>query len=177
MSALVSFATKRLQVRGRAALRSTPKGRRILEAALADMFTPAVLAPLPDALALAKGTGAIAIWIAARDAESAVHTVTRKADGKIIGLLILAGGVEPGTAPAIHLGYLFAETSWGKGFASELVVGLTAVFETGPPLRLLAGVNTSDPASARVLEKAGFGRDGIRTGSVAFAKTVGGGAS
>lgn len=108
---------------------------------LARILTPAVLAPLPPALHDLDPDR----WIAARLAESDVLSVT--AGGAVIGIVLIAP-VTP-----VHLGYLLAEEAWGQGYASELVQGLVRSL---PGQEIRAGVSRDNPASARVLEKAGF---------------------
>jgi RimJ/RimL family protein N-acetyltransferase len=44
------------------------------------------------------------------------------------------------------------------GYATEPLKGLVVALEGGPQICLLAGVDTSNAASAKVLEKAGFKR-------------------
>ncbi|TMP27507.1 hypothetical protein CWB99_14580 [Pseudoalteromonas rubra] len=57
----------------------------------------------------------------------------------------------------IQLGYLIGEAHWGQGYASELLQGLvTHLREIQPDARLNAGVAADNPASIKVLEKAGF---------------------
>lgn len=57
----------------------------------------------------------------------------------------------------LRLGYVIAESSWGKGIATELVAGLVewAVASTGI-VSISGGVAPGNLASARVLGKAGF---------------------
>ncbi|MHA3977002.1 GNAT family N-acetyltransferase [Halovulum sp. GXIMD14794] len=140
------FFTVRLEVADWGPVLANGEARRWLEAELAGVLTPAVLAPLPKALAL---DGAVGDWIDARAAESRVMLVRDRDGGALLGLLILAEAA-PGEA---HLGYLLAERAWGRGVATELVRGLMA--EAGP-VRWRAGVDAGNPASARVLEKCGF---------------------
>ena len=85
-------------------------------------------------------------------------TVTTARDEELIGLVILAQ--DPDAAlPTVHLGYLFAKSVWGRGAASEVVTGLVQSLRASAPVRLVGGVDPANPASARVLEKAGFARD------------------
>lgn len=61
------------------------------------------------------------------------------------------------TRSALHLGYLFSERAWGKGYGSELIGGLVFWLQhQGLPLQLTAGVGRDNPASARALVKKGF---------------------
>lgn len=87
-------------------------------------------------------------WIADRLAESDVFAV--ETHDALIGILLLS------QHDVTRIGYLLAENVWGKGYASELLLGLTRA--SPRPVYLRAGVEANDPASARVLEKAGFTR-------------------
>lgn len=60
-----------------------------------------------------------------------------------------------------EIGYWLGETYWGKGIASKTVHTLVNyIFMNTHLLRLYAGVFSNNPASARVLEKNGFVREG-----------------
>jgi RimJ/RimL family protein N-acetyltransferase len=60
-----------------------------------------------------------------------------------------------------ELGYWLGETHWGRGIMTEAVVAITAYgFEQFDLLRIEAEVFSRNPASMRVLEKAGFEREG-----------------
>jgi RimJ/RimL family protein N-acetyltransferase len=59
------------------------------------------------------------------------------------------------------LGYWLGPTAWGRGYATEALRTFTAhVFEATDIARLEARVFEWNPASGRVLEKAGFVREG-----------------
>ena len=59
------------------------------------------------------------------------------------------------------LGYCLAEAAWGHGFATEGAAALlTWAFETLDLNRVQAETDTRNLASARVLEKLGFVREG-----------------
>ena len=128
--------------------------RSSLEDRLRGILTPAVLAPLPPSFQLDQ-SGDVSGWIDARGAESEVALIRHQDDRAILGLLILAR--FDGEPPDIHIGYLFAEESWGRGYAPEMLRGLAEILDR--PARLLAGVEADNAASARVLEKAGFAQD------------------
>lgn len=56
-----------------------------------------------------------------------------------------------------HIGYLLAKEYWGKGLASELVQGLIEeVAQTERWHKLIGGVDKSNLASAKLLNKIGF---------------------
>ena len=153
-----SFSTDRFLVQPWGPLLRDADTRQSIELALHEILTPAVTAHLPGALHLGQGARAASEWIDARDAESDVLTITAKADGRLIGLVILAP--DP-TEAALHVGYLLAERVWGQGAASEVLTGFVASLRNAGPVRLVGGVDRDNPASARVLEKAGFALDPV----------------
>jgi RimJ/RimL family protein N-acetyltransferase len=58
---------------------------------------------------------------------------------------------------SVELGYWLAQPYWGRGITTEVVSAMTAwAFDTWKINRIWAGVFAWNPASARVLEKAGF---------------------
>jgi RimJ/RimL family protein N-acetyltransferase len=77
-----------------------------------------------------------------------------------------AGGVgvellEDVLARTASVGYWVAESLWGRGIATAAVEFITSYAFSGLPVdRLQAGVFDWNPASARVLEKAGFQQEG-----------------
>ncbi|SFR37309.1 Protein N-acetyltransferase, RimJ/RimL family [Yoonia tamlensis] len=132
---------------------------------LPALLNKEVTRDLPPSLALGES---ISDWVAARARESDVYLVTT--NDKMIGLLILFRAAPDA---AIHLGYLFAQNTWGQGYATELLRGLLAA--TPPPATLLAGVATTNPASAHVLRKAGFEQQPAQSeGMLAFARVIAG---
>lgn len=59
-----------------------------------------------------------------------------------------------------EIGYWLGEAHWGRGIMTEAVVAMTAYgFEHFDLLRIEAEVFARNPASMRVLEKAGFERE------------------
>ncbi|MDO6590604.1 hypothetical protein DS901_05915 [Loktanella sp. D2R18] len=143
---LSDFTTPRLKVSHWDALLADPIARGALLRYLSRILSNDVTRELPPSFAL---IGDVADWVAARQSESDVYVIN--VDDQLVGLLILFDD-EPNTA--IHLGYLFAQSTWGQGYATELLHGLVAAAK--PPVTLLAGVATTNPASAHVLRKAGF---------------------
>jgi RimJ/RimL family protein N-acetyltransferase/ribosomal protein S18 acetylase RimI-like enzyme len=77
---------------------------------------------------------------------------------ELIGGIGLSG-IEPGAAPEI--GYWLTQDEWGRGTMTEVVTSLAAfAFREYPVEKLHARVFHTNPASARVLEKAGFTLEG-----------------
>ncbi|KAE8766867.1 putative N-acetyltransferase p20-like [Hordeum vulgare] len=75
----------------------------------------------------------------------------------------MAGEEEEERAPRASLGYRVAHGHWGRGIATRAVVmAAAAAFAEWPwLLRLEAVADVENPASQRVLEKAGFVREGV----------------
>ena len=160
------FQTERLSVRN---WHKDLKSQNGLLDELSSVLTPAVLDPLPPSMQMPEG--GIADWARALLADAQCLVVRQ--DGQLVGLLILADAGDT-EKPTLHVGYLFAEQVWGRGYASELLTGLVATVSRSGPMRLVAGVAKDNPASARVLVKAGFApdRDRSATETLMFTKDV-----
>ncbi|PYG29511.1 GNAT family N-acetyltransferase [Pelagimonas varians] len=151
-----AFSTDRLQVVPWAKTLADPDAFRGLQTALTAMLTKPVLQHLPEQLQLSDAPDAIETWIADRDQSAAIHLVS--ASNVLVGLMFLFRPVQTAATDPMHLGYLLGEEAWGKGYATELVSGLVAALSTGPLMTLQGGVAAGNPASAKVLLKAGFER-------------------
>jgi RimJ/RimL family protein N-acetyltransferase len=80
-------------------------------------------------------------------------------------------GIDVGTdvfRRSAEIGYWLGEPFWGRGIATEVLRALTDyAWATFDIIRLEAGVFSWNPASARVLEKAGYTLEGcLRQGVV-----------
>ena len=143
------FGTERLLVAHWADTIAVPVARRGLVKQLPNLLTPDVIAHLPPFCDLSDQN--IEQWIDARAAESDIYLIRETGTEAIIGLLFLT----PPFNNDIHLGYFLGRSTWGQGYASELLTGLVShVRKTG--FRLLGGVGHKNPASAHVLRKTGF---------------------
>ncbi|MDP4023073.1 GNAT family N-acetyltransferase [Methylobacterium sp. NEAU 140] len=88
----------------------------------------------------------------------------RAAPGRLIGLVGIALA-EGGEAP--HLGYWLGRERWGTGLMSEAAAALVhAYFAWAGGTRLIAEARVDNPASRRVLERAGFVAEGRTVRSV-----------
>jgi len=66
-----------------------------------------------------------------------------------------------------EIGYWLSESFWGQGIVTEAVRSLVpAVFTETNLIRIQAGIFESNPASARVLEKAGFLREAVHKNAI-----------
>ncbi len=125
----------------------------------------------------------IAMWLRDRfpypytiyDAEGFVAAVTRqdpRASFAVATRQEAIGGIGLDMGIDIHrftaeLGYWLGEPFWGKGIMSAAVTQFTAwAFSHLDLYRIYANVFATNAASARVLEKAGFEREGRLRASV-----------
>ncbi|MFU1682360.1 GNAT family N-acetyltransferase [Phaeobacter piscinae] len=151
------FETVRMQVKSWSETISSHTQRSALVEELRDVLTPVVLRHLPKSLQMSKTHPAIDEWITSRSAESNVMLVRDRASDRLLGLLILAECSESEFLTTVHLGYLFSEEAWGKGYATELIAGLvTWCKDEGQSVQLFGGVENGNTASSRVLQKNGF---------------------
>jgi ribosomal-protein-alanine N-acetyltransferase len=98
-------------------------------------------------------------WIEARDAESPTSLAIDRQSGQPIGLLILfeAAAEDHRDQLDIRLGYIVAESVWGRGLASELVGGfVTWALAESTIASISGGVASRNMASVQVLHKNGF---------------------
>ena len=94
-----------------------------------------------------------------QEAEGARLAIERSADGVLLGQCCLFKW-NP-TFRSAGIGYCLDDTAWGQGFATEAVgATLRWAFDTLDLNRVQAELDTRNPASARVLEKLGFVREG-----------------
>lgn len=80
-----------------------------------------------------------------------------QADNRLIGMIDLR-------IDGFHAecGYLLAQPFWGKGYMSETLVALRHVVFSMPEIeRFQLICDVDNPASAKVMEKAGFEKEGI----------------
>jgi [ribosomal protein S5]-alanine N-acetyltransferase len=134
---------------------------------------------LDDAESLAKHANDRKVWLGLRDLFPHPYTIDDaheflqkkiieqsatifciEIDGAAVGGI----GIHPGQDVHRHtatLGYWLGAEFWGRGIMTEAVVALTDFcFENFPLRRISAEVFANNPASARVLEKAGFTFEG-----------------
>jgi RimJ/RimL family protein N-acetyltransferase len=76
-------------------------------------------------------------------------------DGRIVGCV---GLHEDGGQ--VEVGYWVAPTHWGRGYATEALSGLVALARLAGHRRIVSRHAADNPASGRVLKKAGFRQTG-----------------
>jgi ribosomal-protein-alanine N-acetyltransferase len=155
---------------------------------------------LDDAESLVKHANNRKVWLALRDLFPHPYTIQdaheflqkKITEQPAINFCIeidgaAVGGIGIRVGEDVHrhtatLGYWLGEKFWGHGIVTEAVAALSDFcFENFPLRRISAEVFVNNPASARVLEKAGFvfeGRlknyvikDGKLLDSLLYAKT------
>lgn len=103
-------------------------------------------------------------WLAVPDSETDFSCVA-ELDGQVVamGFLDVVDGMgQPGMPKRTQgvLGYIVGPAFWGRGVGSDLARALLAVaFRDLGLRRVTASCNADNPASARVLEKAGMRRE------------------
>lgn len=105
-------------------------------------------------------------WVVVANQEArSLHLAIALDDEVIGGIGAIAGsGIAVATA---DFGYWLGEAFWGRGLASAAALAFKDhLLRTGGFARLQAGVFAWNPASMRVLEKAGFVREGVLRHSV-----------
>ncbi len=134
---------------------------------------------LDDAESLAGHANNRKIWLAVRDLFPHPYTIqdareflqrtisegsAMKFCIEIDGVAVGGIGVHPGEDVHRHtatMGYWLGEEFWGRGVMTEAVTAVTDFcFENFLLRRISAEVFANNPASARVLEKAGFTFEG-----------------
>lgn len=101
-------------------------------------------------------------WIKLQSIQSEPATnLALTIDEKVVGGI----GIELQTdiyQKNAKIGYWLGEPFWGKGIMTEaLAVFTDYVFENFDIERIYAGIFSSNPASAKVLQKAGYQQEGI----------------
>lgn len=135
-----------------------PEDWRAIHHGMSDGSVPRMLASAPWPF-----TAADAIEYCARAARrgpfSFSITLPGKAGAPVIGQL----GMEPAAdrgGNALELGYWIARDWRGRGYASEAVAGCLETARALGARRIVAGHFLDNPASGRVLDRAGFARTG-----------------
>lgn len=119
-----------------------------------SIMTPNVTKALPDGWQQLDTHDKAKNWVTERLQDSHFYALTLTDTHEIIGYLFLY--TESGSK-ALRLGYLLAESHWGKGLGSELVKGLVAwCKQTQLVTAISGGVEQDNIGSIKVLEKNGF---------------------
>ncbi|RLT27855.1 MAG: N-acetyltransferase [Chloroflexi bacterium] len=106
-------------------------------------------------------------WVAhCQTHEPQTHNFGIEVDGAIVGMIGLESGADVHRR-SMEIGYWLGEPFWGRGIATEAARAVTEyAFATFDINRVQAWVFGWNPASARVLEKAGYVLEGRHVGAV-----------
>jgi RimJ/RimL family protein N-acetyltransferase len=108
--------------------------------------TPEEIGAFIDRAALARARGAIFTW-----------ALTLRDSGRLIGMI--DARVD---AYMVNIGYVLAKEHWNRGYATEALRAVLAWTDAQEEVeRVWAVCAVANPASARVMEKAGMEREGI----------------
>lgn len=91
------------------------------------------------------------------DGSEFVWFIESKESVRLVGSLAARrGGIR------VNVGYLITRDCWGRGYMTEALEAVVSWWLDQPGIfRVWATTDLENPASARVLEKAGFSREGI----------------
>ncbi len=152
----LTFTTARLDV-GEWRRVASDRGLDLVEV-VGRLLDPETTRELPDGWRGEYSPVRVRAWIAERNAESPTLLVIERTSGDAVGLVMLYA--DPGddrSSRDVRIGYLLDQRVWGNGFATEVVSGLVEWARDTPSIgSLTGGVSRENPASARVLIKAGF---------------------
>jgi RimJ/RimL family protein N-acetyltransferase len=90
-------------------------------------------------------------WIEMRTGSGRIFAILRSEDGEFLGAIGLGGSLE-----MLELGYWIGRPHWGQGYATEAVCAVVELARALGGIKMQAETFPHNPASARVLEKAGF---------------------
>ena len=85
------------------------------------------------------------------------YLIESREDGRLLG----GTGLAFETSYRASTGYVLARDSWGRGYATEAVRAMVEVSQAIGLVRLYALCHVDHDKSARVLEKAGFTKEGV----------------
>ncbi len=131
------------------------------------ILTPNVVKYLPSTWGLVNTLSDADNWINERVEESSLLTIIN--GDTLIGYLFLYGEEMEKSLINVHIGYLFGEEYWGKGFATELLRGFVHWAEKSEFIKMITGgVEKSNVGSIKVLEKCSFRRNTVEKGDTVF---------
>jgi RimJ/RimL family protein N-acetyltransferase len=117
-----------------------------------DVANNLALVPAPNPALFAE---MFILTVLAKPADI-VRAVIDRERGEPLGVV----GAHHKGAGAYGFGYWYAVSAWGRGVATEAGQAMVDALREAGAARLTAGYFTTNPASARVLEKLGFEHTG-----------------
>jgi RimJ/RimL family protein N-acetyltransferase len=161
ISGLGSIETERLRLRPQA-----PADVPAIAALIDDYDVARMTTRIPHPYRQ-EDVAAFAALLAARDPARDLTLRIETRAGELVG----GAGAHRGEALLPEIGYWIGRAFWGRGYATEATRGLCAHLAGAWSARgLQAGHFADNPASARVLEKAGFLYTGVREPRLSLAR-------
>jgi ribosomal-protein-alanine N-acetyltransferase len=96
------------------------------------------------------------------------YLIVSREDGRLLG----GTGLAFETSRRAMTGYVLAKDAWGRGYATEALSAMVAVARNSGLRRLYALCHHEHRASARVLEKCDFAREGVLRAHVEFPNLI-----
>lgn len=104
-------------------------------------------------------------WLKEMRSSSRLFIVKDSDNNTIIGYIFVSKENETDA----HIGYLLEEQSWGKGYATEILKGLIDFLNQENRIkRLIAGVDSNNIVSCKLLIKLGFVIDSTNDGTIFY---------
>ena len=152
------YETDRLRVDGWKYYVSDANDEQKFIERIISILTPDVTVSLPGDWRKVNSSNSAKKWLNDRDQESAVLAIEHIQNGLVAGFLFLNEEYSHQTGLIdLRIGYLLSRETWGKGLGSELIEGLVAWCEkAGNVSSITGGIEVSNKASIRILEKNGF---------------------
>jgi len=139
-----------------------------LASVIAELLTDRTTVALPESWQGNYTVDRARAWIEERDAESPTLLVVDATAAHPVGLVVLAVRLDDSMVD-VRIGYVIAEASWGRGFATELLSGLIDWIRTERSVHTLTGgVDLTNLASVRVMENNGFRRINTDDGNATY---------
>jgi len=151
-----SYSTQRLLVREWHSLVPEEWIQQDLEVVVKNILTTQVTRSLPPVWQGIYSHDRARDWVLERDDEGVTLLAVEKISRKPIGLIILFETDNGPGGSELRLGYMLAESAWGKGLASEFISGFVEWCRNNEIASVTSGVERDNIASRRVLEKNGF---------------------
>tara|TARA_R110002111_G_scaffold29064_1_gene61305 strand:+ start:501 stop:1004 length:504 start_codon:yes stop_codon:yes gene_type:complete len=118
-----------------------------------EILTPKVVENLPAYFQNINSISDAHTWFQKMVTDSRLFMVNSTDTNTIIGLVFVYVGNDKNA----HIGYLLGESNWGKGYATELLIGLIDFIKQENKIkRLIAGVTAKNIVSSKLLLKIGF---------------------
>lgn len=149
----LSFTTARLEVSNLGTELKLEQSRADLLPSIVCLLSPNVVSALPPYFHGITTNEEANIWLNKMVVESHLFVIALKESNSVIGFMFL----YESAGDTAHLGYLLGECSWNKGFGSEMLLGLIKTCRSKQLVnKLIAGVDSDNFASIKLLEKVGF---------------------